>query len=375
VKSLNNALIEAFDRNRGRIARICRAYTGKTTDAEDLFQGIMLNLNLVTAMVSGWVFAISLACLGIISRGFKRKTIYTKNMLVHHYRLKYDHCHNWRVMVKIRIVLTTSLVFVLLLAASSFAATVDGIPIHSSINGNGSKTIILVHGWTCDETSWELQVPALAGKYRVITIDLPGHGKSGTPKDGKFSIELFARAIESVRSEAKAEKVALAGHSMGTPVIINYARLYPQHVSALVFVDGAVSMSFKPPIDVRFTDQFAGPDGLKNREALIRNMFSPATTPEVQKHILSMMLGAPAETAVGAMKAMFDPAAWKEDVFPQPVLGLYPKSSRNADREYIKVHFPNMDVVEIDGVGHFLMMEKPEEFNRLLIEFLDKQKL
>jgi len=113
--------------------------------------------------------------------------------------------------------------------------------------------------------------------------------------------------------------------------------------------------------------------GLKARETTIRSMFSASTTPDMQKHILSMMLGAPESTAVGAMQATFDPANWKGDVFTQPILGLYADHSRAGDREYIKTHFPNMDYEEIPGTGHFLMLEKPEEFNRLLIAFLDKQ--
>src|SRR4030081_3348290 len=83
-------------------------------------------------------------------------------------------------------------------------ATVDGLKIHSSSNGRGSKTIILVHGWTCDDTSWAEQVP-LAKTFRVVTLDLPGHGRSDSPRDGKFSMDLFARAIEAVRSESKAD--------------------------------------------------------------------------------------------------------------------------------------------------------------------------
>jgi pimeloyl-ACP methyl ester carboxylesterase len=274
--------------------------------------------------------------------------------------------------MKLHKTLLVQLLILMMSTTLAFAATVDGIPLHSAIIGSGSQTVILVHGWTCDSTSWDFQVPALSKKYRILTLDLPGHGKSGLPKDGKFSIELFARAIEAIRSEAKAEKVVLVGHSMGTPVIINYARLYPQHAAALVFVDGPATMAFKPPAG--FTDQFAGPDGLKNRETTIRSMFSAATTPELQKKILSTMLSAPEATAVGAMKAMFAPATWKDDVFAKPALGLYPSPAQNADREYMKVHYPKLELKEINGVGHFLMMEKPEEFNRLLLQFLDKQK-
>lgn len=93
----------------------------------------------------------------------------------------------------------------------------------------------------------------------------------------------------------------------------------------------------------------------------------------MQKHILSMMLAAPESTAADAMQAMFDPAVWKEDVFNQPVLGLYADNSGAGNREYMKTHFPNMDYQEIAGTGDFLMIEKPEEFNRLLIAFLDQQ--
>ena len=126
-----------------------------------------------------------------------------------------------------------ALVAVLAIAAPVSAATVDGMRIQSAVAGAGNQTVILVHGWTCDSSSWDAQVPVLARKYRVITIDLPGHGKSDSPKDGKFSMDLFARAVEAVRAEAKVDKVVLVGHSMGAPVIRQYARRFPRHVAGL----------------------------------------------------------------------------------------------------------------------------------------------
>jgi sigma-B regulation protein RsbQ len=263
------------------------------------------------------------------------------------------------------------ILIVSMLTAPASGATLDGIQIHSSVSGKGPGTVILVHGWTCDETTWQPQVPVLAATYRVITLDLPGHGKSGSPKDGKLSMNLFARAIEAVRIEAKADRVALVGHSMGTPVIIQYARLYPQSTAVLVFVDG--SYSPMPKGNTPAPSGFTGPEGLKAREGMIRGMFSPLTTQEMQKHILSMMLGAPAATAAGAMQAMQDPAIWKEDLFAQPVLGLYADRSWPVESD-MKKRFPNLELHKISGTGHFLMLEKPDEFNRLLKSFLDKQK-
>lgn len=264
-----------------------------------------------------------------------------------------------------------SILLALSFAALLSAASVDGIKIHSSTAGKGPKTVILVHGWTCDESTWNSQVPVLAKQYRVITLDLPGHGQSGSPKDGKLSMDLFAKAVDAVRKDSKADRVVVVGHSMGTPVVIQYARLYPQHTAAMVFVDGLVHLTGGP--GAPDPKAMSGPDGLKAREAMIRSMFSASTTPDMQKHILSMMLGAPESTASGAMQATFDPAIWKGDVFTQPILGLYADHSRSGDREYMKTHFPNMEYEEIAGTGHFLMIEKPDEFNRLLIAFLDKQ--
>jgi sigma-B regulation protein RsbQ len=257
---------------------------------------------------------------------------------------------------------------------SPSAAAVDGFKLHSTSTGKGPQTIILVHGWTCDDTTWVSQVPALSKDYRVLTIDLPGHGKSASPRDGKLSMDLFARAIESVRSEAGASRVVVIGHSMGTPVVVRYARLYPQRVAALVFVDGLVTPPNMGPADGPPPEQLiSGPNGAKVREGIIRSMFSAATTPDLQKHILAMMLGAPEATAVGSMYATMDPAVWKGDVLSPPILGLYADKSALANHEYMKTHFPNLQYLEIAGTGHFLMLEKPDEFNHRLLEFLSKQ--
>jgi pimeloyl-ACP methyl ester carboxylesterase len=267
------------------------------------------------------------------------------------------------------------ILFAATLATCLTGATVDGAKIHWSLAGNNqSKTVIFVHGWTCDETTWREQVPALAKNYRVITLDLPGHGQSDPPRNGKFTVDLFAHAIESVRAEANADRVVLVGHSMGAPVVRQYARLYPQHTVALVFVDGVI---VKPEQIQRFWNNgtnSAGPNGPKFREQLIRSMFSASTTPAEQKHILSMMLAAPEATASGAARSLADPAVWKEDVLALPVLGIYADHGGRGDRDYLAKLFPMLEYLEIPGTGHFLMLEKPDEFNGLLLRFLDKQR-
>lgn len=267
-----------------------------------------------------------------------------------------------------------ALSFILSLSLSLSAATVDGLRIHSTVTGKGPKTVILVHGWTCDETTWTEQVPALAKQYRVVTLDLPGHGKSDSPKDGKFSMDLFARAVESVRAEAGADRVVLVGHSMGTPVVVRYARLYSKHTAALVFVDGLMASGQNggaaPPNAAAL---MGGEQGRKNRENMVRGMFSASTTAAMQTRILDMMLGAPEATAVGAMNATFEPAGQTTEVMNIPALGIYADHSRIGTRESVQAHFPNVEYTQIPGTGHFLMLEKPEELNSLLLAFLARQ--
>jgi len=256
------------------------------------------------------------------------------------------------------------------------AASVDGLKLHSASAGKGNAALIFVHGWTCDSSSWTAQVPEFARKYRVLTLDLPGHGQSAGPADGKFSVVLFARAVEAVRAEAGVDRVVLVGHSMGAPVIREYARLYPQHVAGLVAVDGPLDLrgfgearegrgAFTPP-------PMTGPDGLKAREGMIKGMFTPQTPKPLQDQIMKMMISAPEATAVGAMAAMFDPAMNRTAVINAPALAVYAGTNTIPTLTTVREVLPKFEATQVAGTGHFVMMEKPAEFNALLTDFLKK---
>jgi pimeloyl-ACP methyl ester carboxylesterase len=254
----------------------------------------------------------------------------------------------------------------LIVTAPARAASVDGIDIHSESAGAG-PTIVFVHGWTCDTSSWREQMPAFDDDYRVIALDLPGHGRSGSPADGVFSMELFARAVEAVRAEAGAEKIVLVGHSMGAPVIRRYALDFPEHVAGLVAVDGT--------LDIRGIGGRGGgaapaltPD---MRENMIRGMFVPETPPALQQHILDMMLGTSEATANGAIGAVLSQRADGE-IIEAPALAVVAGTAALPNVLSIRAIVPNFEAAQVPGTGHFLMMEKPAEFNRLLAGFLEK---
>jgi pimeloyl-ACP methyl ester carboxylesterase len=273
-----------------------------------------------------------------------------------------------------RVFFALTLALVLVAARPLSAASVDGIPIHSTATGTG-PALVFVHGWTCDSTSWAAQVPAFDKKYRVITLDLPGHGQSGSPKDSKFTMDLFARAVEAVRVESKAQQVVLIGHSMGAPVIRQYAHLFPDHVAGLVAVDGPLDVrGFGTPAAGQGPPPVTGPDGLKNRETMIRSMFTPNTPPAVQKSVLAMMLAPPEATAAGAMASMFDPSIRWTETIRAPAFAIYAGTSQLPDLAKTREVLPNFSATQVAGTGHFVMIEKPDEFDRVLSGFLDQIK-
>ena len=265
----------------------------------------------------------------------------------------------------------TSAALAALFAVPLSAASVDGVEIQSKSSGSG-PTIVFVHGWTCDSSSWDGQVSEFAKDHRVVTLDLPGHGRSGSPADGKLSMDLFARAVEAVRAEAGADRIVLVGHSMGAPVIRQYAHLFPERVAGLVAVDGPLDMRAFNDLPAGFPPPLTGPEGLEAREGMIRSMFIAETPAALQDKILKMMLAAPEATAVGAMNAMFDPAIRWTDVTRAPALSVYAGTAQVPNAATTKELYPNHEATQLAGTGHFLMMEKPAEFNRLLAGFLDK---
>ncbi len=245
------------------------------------------------------------------------------------------------------------------------AASVDDMPIKSSVMGEG-ETIIFIHGWTCDESSWDEQIAHFAQDYRVVTLDLPGHGISGQPVLEDFSLELFAEAVEAVRAEVGADKVVLVGHSMGGPVIRQYALDFPEHVAGLVAVDGPLDMRGLPAAPLTDFTPAA-------REQMIQLFFVPETSTQVRDQVLGMMLSASETTAEGAMTAMFAPDVDRESVVAAPALAVLAGNSFMSDDPAAREVAPDLEVTVMPGTGHFLMMEKPAEFNALLDTFLTER--
>lgn len=103
--------------------------------------------------------------------------------------------------------------------------------IHYTDTGKG-RVIVLLHGFLCSHEVWSEFVKKLSKKFRVIAIDLPGHGE--TPSIGYYhSMELMAQSVKAVLDKAGVRRYIITGHSMGGYVALTFAELYPENVSGL----------------------------------------------------------------------------------------------------------------------------------------------
>jgi pimeloyl-ACP methyl ester carboxylesterase len=123
---------------------------------------------------------------------------------------------------------------------SAYVDAPDGLRLHYQVSGPASApTVVLLHGFGDSFTSWEHWLPVLSSDYRVITLDLPGHGLTRAPDGYVLSTDGLVQAVEDLAVGAKLEHFALAGNSLGGGVSWSYALKYPQRLTALILVDAA----------------------------------------------------------------------------------------------------------------------------------------
>jgi len=96
----------------------------------------------------------------------------------------------------------------------STAKSKDGSLIAYGAKGQGSPTIVFVHCWTCNQGFWNSQMDYFSQKYRVVRLDLAGHGASKSNR-AKYTMSGFGEDVFAVVNDIKADNVILVGHSMG----------------------------------------------------------------------------------------------------------------------------------------------------------------
>jgi pimeloyl-ACP methyl ester carboxylesterase len=174
---------------------------------------------------------------------------------------------------------------------------------------------------------------------------------------------------------AKVNRAVLVGHSMGTPVIRQFYRLYPKKTLGLVIVDGSLRGGTKEE-----TERFIAPLRANYREnaaKFVDGMLQPVRDEKLKQEIRSAMLATPAHVGISAMEGMADEKIWATDRINVPVLAILAESPwwKSGTDDFYKKIAPTIDFRMWQGVSHFLMMEEPQLFNKAVLLYLGRNKL
>lgn len=246
----------------------------------------------------------------------------------------------------------------------------DGVPIAYTVAGSGSPALVFIHGWMCNQSFWLPQVAEFAPTHTVVTIDLAGHGQSGKARDG-WPLMAFGSDVQAVVEHLGLERAILVGHSMGAPVALEAARLMPGRVVGVVAVDSLHDADWK--LD---DEQKAGflaaweQDWPGTCARFVAGMFPNSAEPALVKRVHADMCSGDPEIGRALMKRFLNyelgPALAAVNVPVRCINSTANLSNIEGNRRY----HADFDVVSMDGVGHFLMMEQPEAFNQHLSEIV-----
>jgi pimeloyl-ACP methyl ester carboxylesterase len=246
----------------------------------------------------------------------------------------------------------------------------DGTPISYEIYGAGEPMLVFVHGWSCDARYWRAQVPHFSKKHRVVVFDLAGHGHSGMTRT-KYTMASFGEDVRAATEAAGGNSVILIGHSMGGSVIAEAARLIPDRVDGLIGVDSLENIEY--PLTVEEFKKMIAPlekDFRTGSRQFIKDMISSQTDPQLREWILSDISAAPPAIALSAMTEMM--AQYITGETAKIFEGIrIPVISVNGDlwpvnNEANRRHMFSYDAIVLKQADHFLMLDRPEEFNRAL---------
>ncbi|CUS05350.2 Alpha/beta hydrolase family protein [Candidatus Promineifilum breve] len=254
-------------------------------------------------------------------------------------------------------------------------ARVNGIALHYQEAGTG-EPLLLLHGLGSRSDDWEMQLPAFAGRYRVIAPDLRGHGRSAKPP-GPYSVPMMAADVLGLLDHLNVTAAHVVGLSMGGMIAFQLAVDCPARVRSLTIVNSG------PALVARTVGEW-----LRVQQRLLLARFSGPTR---TGHFLSRRLFPKPEQE--ALRAQFierwsanDPAAYLASLralvgwsvlervgeITCPVLVI------SGDRDYTPVEtkraytalIPRARLVIVEDSGHATPIDQAERFNASVLEFL-----
>ena len=236
-------------------------------------------------------------------------------------------------------------------------------------DGGRGDAVLFVHSLAGNTGHWSAQLEHVRRKRRGVALDLRGHGKSEAPGSGGYSVESVGEDVGAVADALGIERFALVGHSFGAGVALAYAGAHPDRVTRLLVADPVGDGTQTPEAEVRpFLEALDSPAYAETIESYWTSI--GGSDDAVVERLLRDLSATPRETVVRGLRAVmaFDPKPALAS-FRGPTLAVItPANDFPYSMHRLGAGLPCR---VINGTGHLLQIERPEEFNRILERFLE----
>jgi pimeloyl-ACP methyl ester carboxylesterase len=245
----------------------------------------------------------------------------------------------------------------------------DGVPIAYTKTGHGDTALLLIHGGYADSRFWRHQFAAFAGDYQVVTVDMAGHGRSGRKRQ-QWTLAAFGEDVRAVVEALDLHRVVVIGSSMGGSIGLEAARIMPDRVIAVIGIDTLKNATAK--VDTEARDAFVRSiksDFAPACQGMMKLLFHEDADSTLVEEVRQMMCE-PQTPVPAAFLDAFDgydeAAAFRA--------AKVPIRSINGDLHPTNIEgnqtLADYDAVIMQNAGHYPMLERPAELNRLLATML-----
>lgn len=258
-------------------------------------------------------------------------------------------------------------------------ADVNGVKIYYELFGKG-ETIVLLNGILANTQSWMNQVPFFSKQFQVLLVDFRGQGRSEKPAM-KYPMELHAEDLKALLDYLKIAKAHFVGISFGAEIALIFATKYSEMLKSLVT---ACAVSHVDPVVKAKAERWLIAARLRSGRYLFEAVYPDVFSDEfIEKKWDFVCSTAPLyDTAVdidafiellkGFMQLNITPKLSKIKV---PTLVIAAENDKIKPLKYSKIihtKIPRSEFAMIKNSGHTVIWEKPEEFNTLVLRFIEK---
>jgi sigma-B regulation protein RsbQ len=250
-------------------------------------------------------------------------------------------------------------------------AKYERVSINYERHGNQDTTLVFIHDWNLNLTYWNEQVNKFKSRYRIINLDLAGHGNSGRGRT-QWTVESFARDITNILDKESVSKAILIGHSLGADVALQIQESAPEKVIGIIGIETFRNVEFY------ITEDFV--DGLKQQINKFKKNYSETADEiarknirtknrSVIKRIVADYKSADPKIALAIYKNMVPNHEQEKEQLKKLPFKLHIIASDYApiDEEALtKYARSGYEIVWVHDSGHFPMIEEPGQFQYAL---------